>query len=395
MKEPVFDSQRALGHAAALSYPRLVGSPGEDRAFRYLKGRFLGCWLSVSEEPFGFKTWPWVLLRMTLACSVAMILIAAWSVGWHPLLSCFLAGLPLAIGLFSNRWVLLLLSKAVLDTVGDEAFRSRNLVARRPGFTRGEGPLIVLMAHYDSKGQWISLGARIFLFLGYAIGGIGLLIRAIGRVGEASGTIDLPSVGFGLLAALSALALLPMRADNRSPGAVDNASGVGVLTCLAESIGKEPGLFPHSEILFVGTGAEEMGLLGAFAFLRKHADDLKGKREVYVLNFDGPGVDGRIYVSSKTGLRPRSRRLVQIVLEAGRDRGIGIGMPAIVIGAMADHFPFAAGGIEAITFSAVGRDSLVIHTPRDTPERLSAEAMGKVGGLALSVIEKIDESAEG
>ena len=395
MKVPVFDPQRALGHAAALSYPRRVGSSGEDRAFRYLKGRFLSCGLSVSEEPFGFKTWPWVLLRVALACSVAMILTAVWSVGRYPVLSCVLAALPMAIGLFSNRWVLLLLSKAVLEPAGDDAFRSRNLVARRPGVTRGEGPLIVLMAHYDSKGQWISLGARIFLFLGYATGGIGLFIRAIGRVGEASGTIDLPSVCFGLLAALSALALLPMRADNRSPGAVDNASGVGVLTCLAESIGKDPDLFPRSEILFVGTGAEEMGLLGAFAFLRKHAEDLKGRREVYVLNFDGPGVDGRIYVSSKTGLWPRSRRLVQIILEAGRVQQIGIGTPAFVIGAMADHFPFVAEGIEAVTFSTVGRDSLVIHTPRDTPERLNAEAMGRVGGLALSVIEKIDESAVG
>lgn len=392
---PSFNPRTALEHASALAFPRLVGSPGEARAVRYIAEQFRRCGLAVAEEPFGFSTRPWGILRAALGLSAVVTLIAAWAVGRHPFLACLLAALPVALGLFSGQLILRLLSGAVRDdrevSDGSGLGWSRNLVARRPADAGGKGPLVVLMAHYDSKGQGMSLVLRILLFLTFSIGGIGLFLRAVWIAVETTGGIDALSAGFGLLSALSALAMSPMRADNRSPGAVDNASGVGVLIGLAEAVGGDSKVFPRAEILFVATGAEEVGLQGAFAFLKQHAEELK--RRVYVLNFDGSGVAGKVYVSSKTGLRRRSPHLLKLIREAGAAEGVRIGSPAFVIGAMADHFPFVDAGIEATTLASFGWASLAIHTPRDTPDRLNADTMARVGRLALAVIKRIEEGA--
>lgn len=392
-----FDSLSAREHASSLAFPRLVGSPGEARAVRYIADRFRRSGLAVTEEPFGFSARPWSVLRFSLGLAAGTSLIAGWAVGRHPLLACLLSALPLLLGLFSTPLTLRLLSGAVRDDAevsgGKGLGRSLNLVARRPSDAAGEGPLVVLMAHYDSKGQGMSLPLRILLFLTFAVGGIGLFLRAVWKAAVMTGGIDPLAAGFGLLSAFSALAMVPMRADNRSPGAVDNASGVGVLLGLAEAIGGAPGCLPGVEILFVATGAEEVGLQGAFAFLKRHAEALKDRRQVCILNFDGPGVAGEVYASAKTGLRSRSRGLLRRIREAGVAEGVRVRAPAFVIGAMADHFPFVNAGIEAVTLAAFGRDSLAIHTPRDTPDRLDAEMMGRVGRIALGVIHRIEKGA--
>ena len=334
------------------------------------------------------------MLRGALVLSAAATLMAVWAAGRSLLLSGLLAAFPVALGGCSGRLILRLLSGAVREekeVAGNaDLGRSLNLVARRPEDTSRERPLIVLTAHYDSKGQGASLVLRITLFLAFAVGGVGLFVRTIWPGVHVEAGLDLPSAAFGLLSALSALALAPMRADNGSPGAVDNASGVGVLLGLAEAIGGDPRAFPGVELVFAATGAEEVGLQGAFAFLKRHAEEMKGRR-VCVLNFDGPGVVGEVYASAKTGLRPRSPLLMRRIREAGEAEGIRVRAPAFVIGAMADHFPFVGAGIEAVTLASVGRDSLAIHTPRDTPDRLNAETMGRVGRIALAVIEKIQQ----
>lgn len=394
---PSFNLLSAHQHASTLALPRLVGSPGEARAIRYIADHFRRSGLVVTEEPFGFSARPWSVLRVALGVSAVTPLVAAWAVGRHPLLACLLSALPLILGLFSGPLTLRLLAGAVRDagevSGGDGLGRSSNLIARRPSDAGRGGPLVVLMAHYDSKGQGMSLPLRILLFLAFAVGGAGLFLRALWAATLTLSGLDPLSAGLGLLASLSALATAPLRADNRSPGAVDNASGVGVLLGLAETIGKDPHCLPGAEIVFVATGAEEVGLQGAFAFLKRHAEEIKSSRPAYILNFDGPGVAGEVYASSKTGLRPRSPRLTRLIREAGAAEGVRVRSPAFVIGAMADHFPFVRAGIEAVTLAAFGRDSLTIHTPRDTPDRLDAETMGCVGRIALRVIRRIEEGA--
>jgi hypothetical protein len=391
---PSFNPLSAHRHASALAFPRLVGSPGEARAIRYIADRLRRCGLAVTQEPFGFSTRPWSVLRTALVLSGLMSLTAAWGVGPRPLTACLLSALPLLLGLCSGPLTLRLLSGAVRDRgpEGGGLGRSCNLVARRPSDPGRDGPLVILMAHYDSKGQGMSLVLRILLFLSFAVGGIGLFLRAVWTANVTASGIDPLSAGFGLLSALSALAMAPMKADNRSPGAVDNASGVGVLLGLAEAVGGDPKCLPGVEVLFVATGAEEVGLQGAFAFLKRHAEELSARR-VCVLNFDGPGVAGQVYASSKTGLRPRSPCLLRLIREAGAAEGVRVRSPAFVIGAMADHFPFAGAGIAAATLASFGRDSLMIHTPCDTPDRLNAEMMGRAGRIALGVMAKVEKGA--
>ena len=58
--------------------------------------------------------------------------------------------------------------------------------------------------------------------------------------------------------------------QNRSPGTVDNASGVGVLLNLARCLVVKP---PTNKvrITFLLSGAEECGMAGALRYIQRHA----------------------------------------------------------------------------------------------------------------------------
>ena len=58
------------------------------------------------------------------------------------------------------------------------------------------------------------------------------------------------------------------------------------------------------------------------------------------------------------------------------------------------QLPFAGVGIEAVTIASFGRASPGIHTSRDTPDRLSEDALERAGGLALAAIQRIERLRE-
>lgn len=80
-----------------------------------------------------------------------------------------------------------------------------------------------------------------------------------------------------------------MGKDVYFPGANDNASGVAMLLNLAKHYSNSQ---PNYTMVFVALSAEELGLLGAFAFVEKPPIDLKKIK--FMINFDlaGTGDEG-------------------------------------------------------------------------------------------------------
>lgn len=180
-------------------------------------------------------------------------------------------------------------------------------------------------------------------------------------------------------------------ANLNAPGALDNASGVGVLLELARVLSKEPHQETYQLIFF---GAEEYGLVGS-QFYAEHAD-LSAVR--WMLNVDMVGTPLEIDVSGK---KSAPSGLIKQVAALARDSAIPfhISRDEIMMtressqGGSSDFSSFLDKDIPALGLGIAGRPEGYFHRPEDGLERVSLEGMQRVGDYAhrLLTLVKLKE----
>jgi len=177
---------------------------------------------------------------------------------------------------------------------------------------------------------------------------------------------------------------------NKSPGALDDASGVGLSLEIARSIKESP--LENYDFRVCSFGCEEMGLCGAINYLLAHEGELKSRR-TYMLNLDMPfSPRGRLFLNRGFELPPRytSRKLNELSKKVAREMGLEIKSIYLPVGAAADHMPWVKHGIEATGFVSA---ATFIHSSRDSIEKINIDGLKNSGELILGVIEMLD--AEG
>jgi Zn-dependent M28 family amino/carboxypeptidase len=164
----------------------------------------------------------------------------------------------------------------------------------------------------------------------------------------------------------------PVGADNIYNGAVDNATGCGILLEMARAWTKlEPR--PRRSALFLATTAEENGLLGAVYYAQNPVVPL-GKTAI-ILNFDGVlplGVPESVVVSGaeRTTAWPLVQRAAQknaLVIEPDKMAHLGFYYRS-------DHFALARGGVPGF---AVFAGEKVRGKPADYAKKTVEEYIAK------------------
>ncbi len=227
-----------------------------------------------------------------------------------------------------------------------------------------------LVAHYDSKGQPLSMAARLGAATLVALGALELLGLALrGVIGSLHP--GLADACLGGAAVIGVLLLAANRVTDGSAGAVDNASGVVAALAVVDAIAPEVG---------VGVGvilpdAEEYGLVGARALVRERANLFS---DTTVVNFDG--IDDRgtaIAFIHRPG--PAADR-VAASLGARRTRWL----PVLV-----DGLVLAGAAREAVTIMhGDWGTARVVHTRRDSAQRLTlAGVRTVVEGVARALTQ--------
>jgi hypothetical protein len=224
--------------------------------------------------------------------------------------------------------------------------RSVNLVATRGGAE----PAVWLVAHLDSKSQPVPMLLRAAGVTAHLATWLVALLLA---VGQAAGLLRaIPGLWLGVAAAgvLSALPVVASVVQGRSPGALDNASGVATVLRAAETL--DPAL-PVGVLL---TSAEELGLAGARAWGAAHPLGV-------ALNVDGVDDEGAaIWMFSGR----RTPRLLEAAARASRATGIASRPRSLIPGVLTDAVALAGAGWEAVTLSRGTIRTLArIHTPAD------------------------------
>ena len=153
-------------------------------------------------------------------------------------------------------------------------------------------------------------------------------------------------------------------------GAVDDGAGVGITMAALELI-KDSGLAPRRTIRLVLWGAEEVGLLGAYAYRDQHEGDL----EQHVIGSESDFGGGRVWKvtadsQTKEGdalFGEIARLLAPIGVAPGSDDQPGGGP---------DLYPLIAAGVPTLRLHQDGRDYFDLHhTADDTVDKLDAASL--------------------
>ena len=147
-------------------------------------------------------------------------------------------------------------------------------------------------------------------------------------------------------------------------GAIDDGAGIGISAGAAQVI-LESGLKPKRTIRVIAFGAEEVGLLGAFAYAEKHKDDL---------------INHVLATESDFGAEPPYE--VQMGVTAGQDvikamaDATGLPMSDTPTTGGPDIIPLSNAGVPAMRFQQDGTDYFDLHhTPDDTLDKIDPEDM--------------------
>jgi hypothetical protein len=401
----IFSPKQAMKYAQDIAQPRRVGSEGERFASEKIKDSLEIFGYHVEEQPFQFiaALHGWIRLELALGSLLILALMMLRMISpWVSLVpTCLLLSLIFLVNPL-HRWVqtssllqgdhpALPPSVRFLSWLGPK-INATNIIASAPdNANKDDIPHLYLMAHYDSKSQSLPLPVRMAFYALTILGGFSVTIMLILSLLLPEFDSLIPYFGWGSL--LFGIPLIYMGIGNDSPGAVDNASGVGLILHLAELLAAEEDLLHRLRVTFLFTAAEEEGLMGAQAYVAMNEPTLRRqiqKGGVYILNFDGVGAQGKLLLDEIS----QKQKLAQRDSLGDWARGVSFELNIPIgrfppVGALMDHVPFAHHGFDAISLATSGQAVWSVHTRGDTVEKLNTKGFEQAGRVALKLIEKM------
>ena len=184
----------------------------------------------------------------------------------------------------------------------------------------------------------------------------------------------------------SCLTIVMAHSDStpNSPGALDNASGLGALVDLAARL---RAIGPECDVWLVATGAEERiytgrpDHLGATALVRRVKREHRTGDLRVALSLDEVGRGTRMHLRSNASA-PRAA-VEQAVTRAARGTGLSVSWVRDSGSGNSDHREFQIRGLPAAKLGVP--DNPNRHSPRDTSDKLTAATFPRVRRLLESL----------
>jgi hypothetical protein len=348
--------------------PRPAGSPAEAAARRYCGEVLTSLGFSVAEERFEYSAAPgrWA----TPAGGVMSILVlgVAGHLGsrGRSTEALIVLVVALVVAIPASVWVA---RRGVLDL---PLLRASGVNLRA---TRGKAtPLVWLVAHLDSKSQPVPTALRALGIVASAWLWMAAIGVAVAQWQGADVASWWPWISVAALAAGAPVAASVV--GSRSPGALDNASGVATVLVAAAKVRAGSGV----GILL--TSAEELGLAGARAWVRSRPAGI-------ALNCDGVDDRGRLVCMPSGG---RSSSVVAAMKAGALAAGAEIQVRALVPGLLVDASAFADAGWEAATLSRGDWSTLLrVHRPGDDLHHLTGAGVDEASTVLAAAAGQLSK----
>ncbi|HUF64730.1 MAG TPA: M28 family peptidase [Gemmatimonadaceae bacterium] len=337
--------------------PRGAGTEGEARARKFCADYLMRAGFAVTEEEFSYSALPgrWAVPLFGLLSLTWFVMM-----GVAPNRSDPEQTMRAAMTLLALLPLLYIAANQMIRRPRYMLTRARNLIA-----VRGGAPRAWLVAHLDSKSQPVPMLVRIGGILLASSAMLFTIVSSLITSMYAPGNVLWVPVT--VAGAAGSVAVLLSTVGNRSQGAVDNASGVAAAMLTAVNAPED---FPVGVLL---TSAEELGLAGAWAWVREQADRHATRQIKRAVNFDGLDDVGTLTCMSDP-YNPLNERMRSAASEAG----VPLNFRKVLPGIMVDATALARSDWEAVTISKGDFSTLArIHTPSDSPDRLTGEGVAE------------------
>lgn len=354
-----------------IAVPRLPGSEAQSDIEAVIAERLARMGYAVSRDRFLASD------RSLVAASVA-----GAGLGWialliSPFLSLGVSGWPVALIGFGALALTGLLAFGLYR--GQLRIGVREVSAVNISAVRGT-PRLWLVAHSDSKAQGVSLAGRIVAVLLLSLGTTWIAVALCARLFTVlPWWLALPGAAAAMI---GGGALSRGSATNESPGAVDNATGVIAALCAAERLSS------RSDVGVLVTGAEEYGMVGARVWSNTADPDSR------FINFDGIDSRGALRVvihlpARGHGSGSAGHHLASTIHAQLAALGYSI-RRRLPPGVLVDGVALARGGMTGVTLSRGDwHTARVVHTARDSVERVSMATVLEVGWATAAAVEQV------
>jgi len=407
-REPTdFKKETLSDYVTKFSFPRLAGSEGEKKAVELTIDTFKEIGFNDSQiirrefEFSDFYSTTLIILLMSLNLIFNLILV----------LFAFIQPLLSLIFTISMVIVVLLIIKGLKHPEepgfwGEyfgETLSATNIFIKLPAklLSEEEAGNIIISAHLDSKSQTYKTFWRIVFYKVWIWGGIFLgffyglfLIMLFGNM-----PFDYRITVLGvwtaiILVSTSNIFLMFLSTHNKSPGALDNASGMAIVFELSTHFLNNP--LDNFNLWFCQFSAEELGTMGSRIFVDDY-ENLFEKGRVFTINNDmvscGCHKKNRIeyFKSYGTIIRKMNAPLLSKYLEiAAREERLQIKGFHLSTGAHTDTVPFHLRGWDAIdiTTKAAARYT---HTIHDTPDKVDPQILKETCQIINKALNLIDQ----
>jgi Peptidase family M28 len=405
-KNGLSDKDYALNFARNLSFPRRIGSQGHDKAINYLTSKFAE--LNLKSEADTFNWTPSKTLKLLFRFS--MIVILSFT-------------LLLLLIMSQLIWISLILFTIMIIYSFSLAFRLRVHLLEKQFQQKLQNPsetnekmkqgsnlfaihepeqkvkeIIILSGHFDSIN--LTMGPKsIIIYSIFTQAGPPLLIIILFPLLFASGifytVLQILASILIVLTILGYLLSFTIKYQNRSNGAVDNASGVAVAFGTLNEILKSTPL-NHTLLLLATFDAEEEGLIGSTFFVKHTLPPILDKyqlkkSQVHLISFDGPGSKGKLGCNKSFGFPfvvHHNHGIVDRIKIAARNLNIPFMGGIWFFYASSDHATFALNGYDCTWFFSM---STVSNTTKDKIELLDQNTLNNAISITLEYIYSFDK----
>ena len=164
------------------------------------------------------------------------------------------------------------------------------------------------------------------------------------------------------------------------PGANDNASGTSMLLSLAKYYAKKK---PKYNMLFIGFGAEEVGIKGSYNFVNNPPIEMDEIKMVINLDIVGTGSDG-IAIVNAIEQEQKVKKLISINSSNKLFKKVKIRGQA----PNSDHYWFSQKGVPAIFIYTLGGVK-AYHDIYDIHETLPLDKYNDLFTLLIKLVKKL------
>jgi len=410
VEKELFDANRLNNYVETFSFPRLAGTDGEKRSVELTVETFKKIGFNdkqIKERSFKFSDfYSTTLIKLIMILNLTFNLVLILFAYINILLSIFHIALMVLIVSFIIKGLKHPETPGFWGEYFGETFTATNVFTKIPAkqLDEEEAGNIIISAHLDSKSQSINTYWRVFFYRVWIYGGIGLgifyILYLIIIITNLEFDFRLTLYGAWvtvILISLSNIFLMFLDTHNKSPGALDNASGMAVVFELSSHLIKNP--LKNFNIWICQFSAEELGTMGSRIFVNEHESKFIYGR-AFQFNFDmvscKPHNKNRLeyFRSYGTIIRKKCAPLLSKYVEiAAKKEKVEIQGLHLSSGAHTDTVPFHLRNLDGIDISTKAA-ALYTHTKNDTPEKVDPKVLADSCKVIYTAILMIDEDYE-